>query len=145
MQRILCIDYGSARLGLAISDPLHMIASPLCVLAGSKNPVKAAAVVASEINKRRLEIGLILIGMPLLLTGEEAERAKEVRLFAQALETETQIAIQFFDERLTSVQAERSMKEAQMSRKKRSVFVDTVASTILLQSYLDLQSLKEQP
>jgi putative holliday junction resolvase len=145
MQRILGIDFGSARIGLAISDPLHIIASPLCIVKGSKNMKKAASSVALEIKNRKLDIGLILIGMPLLLKGIEAERAKEVRLFAQALETETHIPIQFFDERFTSVQAERSMKEAQLTRKERSTYVDSVSCTILLQSYLDLQSLKVQP
>ncbi len=144
MKRILGIDFGSARIGLAISDPLHVIASPLCTVKGSKNPGRAAATVAEELKKRHLDIGLILVGLPLLLKGIEAERAKEVRLFAQALETETHISIQFFDERFTSVQAERSMKEAQLTRKERSAYVDSISCTILLQSYLDLQSLKEQ-
>ena len=145
MPRILGIDFGSARIGLALSDPLHIIASPLCTVKGSKNPKKAATAVASEIKNRQLDIEMILIGLPLLLQGIEAERAKEVRVFAQALETETHIPIQFFDERLTSVQAERSMKMDQLTRKERSTYVDSVSCTILLQTYLDVQSLKEQP
>jgi putative Holliday junction resolvase len=142
MKRILAVDFGHVRIGLAISDPLHIIASPLDTIQGSKKPELAAKNVSEEINKKKMDIEQIIVGLPLHLNGHESERSTEVRAFAVALEKESGIRVVLFDERLTSVQAERLMKEAQMTRKERSSSVDGVSSTILLQSFLDLQGCK---
>lgn len=138
-RRLLGIDYGHARIGLSLSDPLQIIASPLSTIQGSKNPAVAAKNVVAEIEKQRLDIEQIIIGLPLHLNGKESERSSEVRAFATALEEQGGISVRLFDERLTSVQADRLMKNAEMTRKKRASVVDTVSSTILLQSFLDLQ------
>ena len=127
-KRLLGVDFGHVRIGLAMSDPLQIIASPLATIQGSKNPRIAAK-----------DIGQIIVGLPLHLNGKESERSTQVRAFAVALEEQSGIKVQLFDERLTSVQAERLMKQAEMTRKKRSSLVDGVSSTILLQSFLDLQ------
>ena len=142
-QRILGIDYGHARIGLALSDPSQVIASPFSTVKGSKNPEKAAFYVLQEIQQKKLSIGLIVIGLPLLLKGTESDRAKEVRLFAQVLERETDIPIQFMDERLSSLQADRALKEADFSRKERSKYVDSVSCAIFLQSFLDVKNTKK--
>ena len=143
-KRLLGVDFGHARIGLSISDPLQIIASPLATIQGSKKPAVAARLVAQEIASRSLQIDAIIVGLPLHLNGKESERSTEVRAFSQELEKLTGLRVQLFDERLTSVQAERLMKEASMSRKERASSVDGVASTILLQSFLDMQpGLKE--
>jgi putative Holliday junction resolvase len=141
-KRLLGVDFGHARIGLAISDPLHIIASPLETIQGSKNPERAAKNVAAELQRKKLDIGQIVVGLPLHLNGKESERSTEVRAFSIALERLVGIPVQLFDERLTSVQAERLMKNAQMTRKERASSVDGVSSTILLQSFLDLQGCK---
>jgi len=139
--RVLGIDFGHVRIGLSVSDPLRTIASPLGVAKGSRNPSIAAKNLAKELSTllkaKEYEIDLIVVGLPLQLSGKESTRSQEAQVFAQILEQEMGISVVLFDERLTSVQAERSLKEAEFSRKKRKGFVDTVASTILLQSFLD--------
>ncbi len=138
-KRLLGVDFGHVRIGLSLSDPLNIIASPLPTIQGSRNPAVAAQHVAAEIQKRKLDIGQIIVGLPLHMNGKESERSVEVRAFAVALEEQVGIHVHLFDERLTSVQAERLMKNAEMTRKERASSVDGVASTILLQCFLDLQ------
>lgn len=139
-KRILGVDYGHARIGLALSDPRKVIASPLSTIEGSKNPTVAAQKVAAEIQNKKLDIELIIIGLPLHLNGSESERSNEVRAFATALEKLSCLPVRLFDERLTSVQADRLMKSAEMTRKKRASSIDTVSSAILLQCFLDFYS-----
>jgi len=142
--RLLSIDFGHVRIGVSISDPMKIIASPFATLEGAKKPVVAAKKVASQLEallkKHSYKIEKIIIGLPIHLSGEESTRSQEVREFAKELEVQMKTPVTFFDERLTSVQAERSLKEAELSRKKRTTFVDAVSSTILLQCFLDLHS-----
>ena len=138
-KRLLGVDFGHVRIGLSISDPLQIIASPLPMIQGSKNPTTAARTVANEIKQRKLDIGLIVVGLPIHLNGSESERSAEVRIFAQALTQYTSIEVQLFDERLTTVQAERLLKEASMRRKQRVPVIDGVSCALLLQSFLDRQ------
>ncbi len=147
MSRILSIDFGHARIGLSISDPSKTIASPIETVRGSKNPAQAAQSVATEltsiIQRNQFDIDLIVVGLPLNLNGSESPRSTECRAFAQALEPLMGVKVELFDERMTSLQADRSLKEANLSRKKRAGFVDTVSSTILLQCYLEFTKTKE--
>lgn len=138
-KRLLGVDFGHARIGLSISDPLQIIASPLPSIQGSRNPTIAAKLVAEEIKRQQLDLGLIVVGLPIHLNGTESERSTEVRTFAQALGELVSVEIQLFDERLTTVQAERLLREASMRRKQRAPVVDGVSSTLLLQSFLDRQ------
>ena len=138
-KRLLGVDFGHVRIGLSLSDPLQIIASPLPPIQGSKNPNTAAQHVADEIKRRQLEIGLIVVGLPIHLNGSESERSAEVRAFAQAIKELTCIEVQLFDERLTTVQAERLLKEADFRRKQRVPIIDGVSSALLLQSFLDRQ------
>ena len=144
MSRVLAIDFGHARIGLSISDPRMLIASPLAVIKGSKDPEKAAKSVVTDVKalltKHQIEIELIVVGLPLHLNGTESPRSAECRRFAQVLAELMGYKVELFDERMTTLQAERSMKEANLSRKKRSGSIDSVSSTILLQSFLDLHS-----
>jgi putative Holliday junction resolvase len=138
-KRLLGVDFGHARIGLSISDPLQIIASPLPSIQGSRNPAIAAMTVAEEIKRRQLDLDFIVVGLPIHLDGSESERSTEVRAFAQTLTQYTSIEIQLFDERLTTVQAERLLREASMRRKRRAPVIDGVSSTLLLQSFLDRQ------
>ncbi len=99
----------------------------------------AAKRVAEEIRRQQLDLDRIIIGLPVHLNGTESERSTEVRTFAQALGQIVSVEIQLFDERLTTVQAERLLRDASMRRKRRTPVVDGVSSTLLLQSFLDRQ------
>jgi len=137
--RIISLDYGLARIGIAVSDPLKMIASPFSTVKAEKKLPQTADRIIEELKKIEKEkectIETIVIGMPYKMNGTLGMQADEVKAFAAELEKKIETPIEFWDERLTSVQANRTMEG--MSRKKRSQFVDNVAATIILQSYLE--------
>lgn len=143
-KRILALDFGFARIGVALSDPNQIIASPLENITGSRDVVKAAENTVLFISPLEKEIEKIVIGLPLLLNGKDSERTTAVRHFAQALAEKTAIAIELFDERLTTVQAERLLSSNNMRRKERAQVVDKVSALILLQTYLDQQALRRE-
>lgn len=140
-KRIVGIDFGLARIGLSISDPTKLIAMPLelfhCEKKSEKTAIKLIQLLKHHQETNRYEIEKIVIGLPLQMNGKRGFLADEVDHFVSLLQKLTTIPIIPWDERLTSVQAERSLKEGPFSRKKRAKFVDTVAAVILLQNYLD--------
>jgi len=133
--RALGVDLGDARIGLAVSDPLGQIAQPLetvqCV--GPKKDVRRIVARAEE-----LEVNVIVVGLPLLMSGEEGERALEAREFASQLERRlTGVRVEMWDERLTTVEAERTMISDGVRRRRRKTAVDPIAAALILQGYLD--------
>jgi putative holliday junction resolvase len=140
-KRTLAIDYGLARIGIAISDQSKTIASPLPNLQGSKNIEEAVARVISFIEnikqEKNFDIDEIVIGLPKTLSGQDSERTTIVRQFSEMLAQKVPYPVHLFDERLTTVQAERTLKEFGFSRKERSKHVDKVSAIILLQTYLE--------
>jgi putative Holliday junction resolvase len=147
-KRIAALDYGLARIGIAISDESRIIAMPLITITTEKKLENTAAKVIRELaaHEKAYSYTLeeILVGMPLLLNGKKGLLADEVNSFLEALSKATTVPISVWDERLTSVQAERSLREGTMTRKQRSKHVDTVAAVILLQSYLDRKSFERE-
>lgn len=139
--RIIAIDFGLARLGVAISDEMKIIAMPLMTITCESKSDKTVAKVLDELAKHQVankyDLEAIILGMPLMMSGKMGMLADEVKHFVDVLRQSTSTPIITWDERLTTVQAERSMKEGTMSRKKRSKIVDKVAAVIILQSYLD--------
>ncbi len=133
-QRIAAIDFGLKRIGIALSDPRGKLASPFKTVDGGK---KGAVHVVEALRPYQQEIKTILIGLPLLMNGKEGDMAILVRTFAQELENLIHIPILLLDERLSSAQADRSLKELSFNRKKRSTKIDMAAATLLLQNYLD--------
>ena len=132
--RILGIDHGTRRVGIAVSDEMHMIAQPLEFIPAE--PFDAFLVRLKEIIAEK-EVGLMLIGMPRNMDGSYGPAAEKVREFIVALQAEIQVPIKTWDERLTSVQANRFLIESNTRRDKRRGKVDQTAAAILLQSYLD--------
>ncbi len=132
--RIAAIDYGLKRIGMAISDDQKKIALPLQTVPGGNGAIAAIQKVLAE---KLPHIEKILIGLPLLLNGQEAAMASLVKQFANQLHSVLSIPIALIDERLTSKLADRSLQEIQLSRKKRTDRIDAAAATMLLQSYLD--------
>ena len=146
--RILGIDYGMARIGLAISDERKIIATPWKVFPSEKKVEQTAAKLTEEIEKHTKEhhyfLETIVIGFPFMMDGKIGFIADEVKSFIEALQKFITVPIVKWDERLSSVQAERSLMESSLSRKRRSKFIDTVSAVIILQSYLDHKSLSKE-
>lgn len=137
MGRILGIDFGERRVGLAISDPTGTIAQPLPALTrrrGKRPPVEAIARIAEEHGATD-----IVIGLPLTLEGEESDWTREVRAFGARLAQRTGLPVHYVDERLTSVRAERTVRSLGLPKRERErkTRVDTIAAMLLLQAYLD--------
>ncbi len=135
MGRIAAIDFGMARIGIALSDERKVIALPNCVLPAHKNLEESVKAICEKLSTFGA-IETIIVGLPLLMTGKESPMSQIVRAFAELLEKLSGIRTVLFDERLTSVQADRALKE-HMTRKKRSKVIDAVAASTLLQSFLD--------
>ena len=132
--RIIAIDYGKKRTGIAVTDTLQIIASGLTTVPTHELLAFILNYVKSEPVER------ILIGMPKQMNNEDSENAKRVRPFANTLKKQLpDIPIEFVDERFTSVLAHRTMLEAGLKKKARQnkALVDEVSATIILQSYLE--------
>ena len=134
--RTLALDLGRKRIGLAVSDPLGITAQGLPNLDRTTKRADLAAL--ARIVKER-EVGLILMGNPINMGGTEGRQSAWVREFAAALEKYTRLPICFWDERLTTVEATRVLRESGISSEKRAAAVDRLSAVILLQSYLDSQ------
>jgi putative Holliday junction resolvase len=132
--RILALDLGKKRIGLAMSDPLGITAQGLPTLQRTTIREDLAAI---EAIVRENDVKLILIGNPLNMSGSEGRQAAYTREFAERLAKYTGVEIRFWDERLTSVEAERVLKQSGISIEKRAKAVDRLAAVILLGSFLD--------
>ena len=136
--RILALDHGTKRIGVAISDELKMIAQPLEFILAE--PFADFLTRLKEIIRSK-EVEMILVGIPRNMNGSYGPAALKVQEFVAVLLNETiGVPIQTWDERLTSAQANRFLIEADVRRSKRKEKVDQTAAAILLQSYLDAQS-----
>ena len=135
--RILAIDYGSQRIGLALSDPTGTLARPLPFV-----PAKADLKLAREIAgmAKKEEAHLILLGLPRNMDGSSGEAAAKVQAFAAVLGQATPIRIQLIDERLSTVQASRQLQESGKNARQQRGKIDSEAAAVLLQGYLDSQT-----
>ena len=132
--RILALDHGTRRIGVAVSDELKMIATPLEYIPAEPFDTATARL---EAILREKQVELILLGMPRNMDGTYGPAAEKVKEFAAALEARIATPIKFWDERLTSVQANRALLQANVRRDRRKQVVDKMAAALLLQSYLD--------
>ena len=132
--RVLAIDHGTKRIGLAISDELGMIAQPLEFVPAEPFD-KFLSRLKELIQEKQVE--LLLVGMPRNMDGSYGPAALKVQEFVAVLKTALTIPIKIWDERLTSAQANRFLIQANVRREKRKEKVDKTAAAILLQSYLD--------
>lgn len=138
MGRILAIDFGKVRLGLAITDPCKIIAQPLPCIKAEKTHLATAQKIAKELS-RYTPLEAIVLGLPLLLSGKEGEMALLVKAFKQALEEVFAVPVTLLDERLSSAQVERELKSLHFNRKERAERSDSGAAAILLSLYLEMQ------
>lgn len=128
------LDLGTKTIGVAVSDGLRQVASPLTVIRRQKFTLDAEALLA--LVKERALAGLIL-GLPRNMDGSEGPRAQSTRAFARNLSRLTDLPIGFWDERLSTVAAERALLEADTSRRRRAEVIDQVAAGYILQGALD--------
>ena len=133
-RRILALDLGKKRIGLAISDPLGITAQGLPNLVRTNKRADLAAL--QQLIEER-EVGEILLGNPINMRGTEGRQSGWVHEFAAALEKYTKLPVKLWDERLTSVEAGRVLRSSGISIEKRAAAVDKLSAVILLQSYLD--------
>ncbi|MEL6595248.1 MAG: Holliday junction resolvase RuvX [Pseudomonadota bacterium] len=128
------LDLGDKTIGVAISDSLWSVATPLETIRRKKFGVDAAALL--EIISKR-NVGGILLGLPRNMDGTEGPRCQSTRAFARNLERLTDLPIGFWDERLSTVAAEKALLEADTTRKRRAEVIDHVAASYILQGVLD--------
>lgn len=132
--RIMALDPGEKRMGVALSDEMRLIAQPL-----ETHSCASPGEVVAHVRDLVLTHGVseVVVGLPIRLDGEAGPAAERVRGFIERLERELDVPVVPWDERLTSKAAERMLIEANVSRRKRKGAVDRVAAAVLLQSYLD--------
>lgn len=137
MKRIIGFDYGTKKLGVAVSDPLRITAQPVDTVTVKK---------ADELPERLSEIfseydaEKVVVGLPLNMNGTEGETAAEARAFADRIKEEFNLEVVMWDERLSSRTVERAMLEDNMRRRKRRNRKDIMAAVVILQNYLDFIS-----
>lgn len=135
--RILAIDYGERRIGLALSDPMRIIASGLTTLdvRGESEAVQKIKILVQE-----HDVHEIVLGNPLEKSGNEGSKTQKVRDFAEKLKKEISTPITFWDERLSSVTAQKLLIETESKKKRRTKEkIDELAAVVILRHYLDAQ------
>lgn len=137
MSRLLGLDVGERRIGVAISDELGMIASPLCT-------VDARGDVVGELRSiiNQYAIARVIVGLPIGLSGREGPQAKTVRAVADDLSCQLGIEFVYSDERLSSAVAEQALRSQGTRREKRKTHIDNMAAAVILQGYLDAERWK---
>jgi putative holliday junction resolvase len=135
--RILAIDYGSRRMGLAVSDPLGITAQGIETLQRKNKRMDFAHLQRIIVDYQVREI---VLGLPLKMSGEHGPQAEKVAQFAEELRQKFNLPVHLWDERLTSAEANRVLREAELSIQKRSRAVDRMAASLILQSFLQARS-----
>ena len=128
--RILAIDYGSKRTGLAMSDPLGITAQPLKTV-----PTEKLVCELLELHEE-YELDKLIMGLPIRMNGEEGPAAQNIRKIKSMLENKTKLAIELVDERLSTSGMQKTLIAGDVSRAKRKLVIDKLAATYLLQGYL---------
>ena len=132
--RILAIDHGEKRIGLAISDPTGTIANPLTVIKHVSRPIDAAQVATLAAEK---EAELIIVGQSFDEDGQPNLAGRRAARFAEALQAQTNLPVELWDESFSTQKARAARIQMGVSRKQRTGHLDEIAATIILQSYLD--------
>jgi putative Holliday junction resolvase len=140
MTRILAIDFGERRIGLAISDPLGITAQGLPTIDAKKSKDLFSHI--QEIIKDK-KVTKIVVGMPKNMDGSIGSKGEQVQKFIQKLARKTGVEVTSWDERLTSIQSQKSMREMGIKQKEKEA-VDRISATLILQSYLDSVSKEDQ-
>ena len=138
--RVLALDVGDRRVGIAISDPIGMLARPLTVVKRSGRDYQRIADLAKEHG-----VELIVAGCPRNMDGSEGEQARKVEAYLAGLEEHIDVPIELWDERLSTFEAQRLMIEAGRRARERRERIDAAAAAVILQDYLDTGKGRESP
>lgn len=133
--RMLGVDYGTVRIGLALSDPMGMLATPLEVLPASQGHQKNAAAIVRICQEK--EVQRIVMGWPLHMNGDAGALTPQIAKFIEVIQSLSEIPVVTWDERMTTVTAQQGLRGAGASRKRSKQMVDAIAAQVLLQHYLD--------
>jgi len=133
VRRVLALDVGSVRIGVALSDPLGIVAQPFEVI--DRRETEPFARILALIAEHGVE--RVIVGRPVRLSGEAGQAVAAIEAFVRELTPKVSVPIELWDERLSTAQAERAMIEGGARRDKRRQNIDKVAAAIILQSYLD--------
>jgi putative Holliday junction resolvase len=136
--RVLGLDVGSKRIGIAISDELGITAQGLETLQRRNKKTDFAAI---ELLIRKHDVREIVIGLPLRLSGAEGTQSEKMRQFAEELRARVQLPVHLWDERLTSAEANRLLRESEISIGKRAAAVDRMAAVLILQAWMESRRL----
>jgi putative Holliday junction resolvase len=134
-ERIMGLDVGGKRTGVAVSDELGITANPICYVARGDNDRDSFRTIVT-----RYGITKLVAGLPSSLSGREGPQAAEVRLYADALATDLDLPLLYWDERFTSAIAERALVDSGARKSRRKEQIDAVAASIMLQNFLDAQA-----
>jgi len=134
--RVLALDVGKKRIGLAVSDPLGITAQGLPTL--ERTTIRQDLKALDEIIRAN-QVKLLLVGHPLHMSGSESRQAAYTREFAERLRERTKVEVRYWDERLTSAEASRVLRSSGISIEKRAKAVDRLAAVLLLESFLDAE------
>jgi putative Holliday junction resolvase len=132
--RVLALDLGERRIGVALSDPSGTLARPLTTLEHTTQAEDVAAIVALVAEH---QVEMVLVGIPFTLRGEVGPQARRVERFTQALAAALPVPVQMWDERYTTLAAEEIMRQSGKGRRRGGPGVDAVAAAIILQEFLD--------
>ncbi len=138
--RVLALDVGARRIGVAVTDPLGITAQGLDTIQRKNKKTDLAQL---EAVIRQYEVVELVVGYPLRLSGEVGIQAEKMTLFAAELEKRFQIPVHLFDERLTSTEANRVLRESEISIEKRAKAVDRMAAVLILQSWMETRSRRD--
>lgn len=142
--RIMGLDYGSKTVGVAISDALLLTAQPVETIERTmENKLRKTLRRIEELCEVN-EVTEIVLGLPKHMNGDEGARAEKTEEFKEMLENRTGLPVMLWDERLTTVEAERILIAGSVRRENRKKYIDKIAAAVILQSYLDMRSRKEE-
>ena len=130
--RIMAIDFGTVRVGIALTDPMQMIAKPYQVLANDDSLFENINTIIAE-----KKVSEIILGLPVNLAGADTDKTREVRTFAKILEAKVKLPVTFFDERYTSAEANQLLEKMGFSIRSGRKVIDKVAAAIILKNYLE--------
>ena len=141
--RIMGLDFGSKTVGVAVSDPTGLIATGLEIVRREREDKLRQTLARIEQLIVEYEVEEIVLALPKNMNATEGERVELTMEFKEKLERRTGLSVYMWDERLTTVSADKAMMEAGIRREKRKDYVDMIAATLILQGYLDLRGSKQ--
>lgn len=142
--RIMGLDFGSKTVGVAVSDELLITAQGVEIIRRKEENKLRQTLARIEELARERDVQEIVLGLPKYLNDTEGERVALTKEFAEKLERRTGLPVHFWDERLTTVAADKAMMEAGIRRENRKDYVDMIAATLILQGYLDRRSMEQR-